>query len=382
MMKNEKLKQETIAAVDIMIQHADKGPSGFWVDDHEGCGNPEIFPEFAQGLKCGALIQKQHCLCPWDGAVLFGSEKENLANGCYYRCWIQEARNLSPQMLGEVLRRFKRRLISGSYDERKDIKPLLTDGEKVFIKKTKEAEIRNKARTCKQQEAKVSRAAKKLIEKYRNNQEIVQILLENYQQEVIVQCEDGALNFSPSRMKDIVGGEKLTYNDYLELQIDSWNKSRKGFEWVFYGGMGFGEFKGEIERVKEERVCFKRIYISGMYPDGEYFEGKEDHVWMDRTGFEKFVVGDNLEFFAEVYRYIKTGNGKVLDYGLRNPEKITRIEQYPLPGKEELTRQTAEQVFCDGCYLKNSCFGGCFRSKEKEAAIAGVASLLRYESKT
>lgn len=381
-MKNEKLKQEMIAAVDIMIQHADKGPSGFWVDDHEGCGNPEVFPEFAQGLKRGALVQKRHCLCPWDRAVLFGSGEENLASGCYYRCSIQEARNLSPQMLEEILRRFKKRLISDDYDEQKDIKPLLTEGEKVFIKKTKEAEDRNKARTCKQQEAKVSCAAKKLIEKYGEDQEIVRMLLGNYQQEVTVQCEDGALNFSPSRMKDIVGGKKLTYNDYLELQIDSWHKCRKGFEWVYYGGMGFGNFKGEIEQVKEKRVCFKRIYICGMYPDGEYFEGKEDHVWMDRTGFEKFGVGDNLEFFAEVYRYIKTGKGKELDYGLRNPEGITRIEEYPLPTEEEQARKTVEQILCDGCYLKNSCFGVCFRSKEKEAAIAGAASLLRYGSKT
>ena len=30
----------------MMIQHSDKGPSGFWVDDYEGCGNPKIFPEF------------------------------------------------------------------------------------------------------------------------------------------------------------------------------------------------------------------------------------------------------------------------------------------------------------------------------------------------
>lgn len=260
----------------------------------------------------------------------------------------------------------------------------MTDGEKACINKIKESETRNKARTFKQQEDKVSHAAKRLIEKYGEDQEIVQMLLGYYQQEVIVQCEDGALNFSPSQMKDIVGGEKLTYNDYLEMQIDSWNKSRKGFELVYYGGMGSGRFKGEIEqiKVKEKRVCFKRIYISGMYPDGEYFEGKEDHVWMDRTGFERFRVGDDLEFFAEVYRYIKTGRGKVLDYGLRNPKGITRIEEYPLPGEEELTRKTAEQVFCDGCYLKNSCFGVCFRYKEKEAAIAGTASLLRYRSKT
>ena len=34
-MKTEK-KEKTIEVLDVMIQHADKGPSGFWVDDYEG----------------------------------------------------------------------------------------------------------------------------------------------------------------------------------------------------------------------------------------------------------------------------------------------------------------------------------------------------------
>lgn len=56
-MKTEK-KEKTIEVLDVMIQHADKGPSGFWVDDYEGCGNPQIFPEFEDGLKRGKLIKK------------------------------------------------------------------------------------------------------------------------------------------------------------------------------------------------------------------------------------------------------------------------------------------------------------------------------------
>lgn len=42
-----------------MIQNADKGSSGFWVEDHEGCGNPKIFPEFMEGLKRGSLVQSE-----------------------------------------------------------------------------------------------------------------------------------------------------------------------------------------------------------------------------------------------------------------------------------------------------------------------------------
>ena len=62
------LKKETADYIDIMIQQAEKGPSGFWTEDYEGCGNPKIFPEFNEGLKHGRLIQKKHFLCPWNTA--------------------------------------------------------------------------------------------------------------------------------------------------------------------------------------------------------------------------------------------------------------------------------------------------------------------------
>lgn len=59
-MNNKQMKKATVDAINVMISHADKGPSGFWVEDHEGCGNPAVFPEFEEGLKRGRLIQKEH----------------------------------------------------------------------------------------------------------------------------------------------------------------------------------------------------------------------------------------------------------------------------------------------------------------------------------
>ena len=50
-MRNKQDKKATFDAINVMIRHADKGPSGFWVEDHEGCGNPAVFPEFEEGLK-------------------------------------------------------------------------------------------------------------------------------------------------------------------------------------------------------------------------------------------------------------------------------------------------------------------------------------------
>ena len=49
-MNNKQMKKATVDAINVMIRHADKGPSGFWVEDHEGCGNPAVFPEFEEGL--------------------------------------------------------------------------------------------------------------------------------------------------------------------------------------------------------------------------------------------------------------------------------------------------------------------------------------------
>ena len=35
-MNNKQMKKATVDAINVMISHADKGPSGFWVEDHEG----------------------------------------------------------------------------------------------------------------------------------------------------------------------------------------------------------------------------------------------------------------------------------------------------------------------------------------------------------
>lgn len=84
-MKNEMTKKATVSALNVMVEHADKGPSGFWTEDQEGCGNPQIFPEFEKGLKESSLVQKEHYLCPWNTAVQYGSDqgKKDLFSSCY-----------------------------------------------------------------------------------------------------------------------------------------------------------------------------------------------------------------------------------------------------------------------------------------------------------
>ena len=76
---------------------------------------------------------------------------------------------------------------------------------------------------------------------------------------------------------------------------------------------------------------------------------------MDKSGFEDHNVGDNVSFGAEVYRYVKTGNGKLIDYGLRNPTGIQKIEAYELPSDDELIMQEVEQLICETCFLSERC---------------------------
>ena len=103
-----------------------------------------------------------------------------------------------------------------------------------------------------------------------------------------------------------------------------------------------------------------------MFFDGGMFDGKEDHVWMDKKGFEEYQVGDSIEFFAEIYRYVKTGNGKQIDFGLRNPEGIRKILPYELPTDEELIEQSINMIICETCYLGEQCNRGvCLRPKKE-----------------
>ena len=190
----------------------------------------------------------------------------------------------------------------------------------------------------------------------------------HYKQNTCVMTEGGVINFNPDSLSEVVGAEKMTYDEYLDVQISSLGKTRSYFELCLFNHVI--EFKGQIERINKGNVCFKRIYISGMYPDGTMFDGREDHVWMDRKGFEDLRVGDSVSFFAEVYRYVKTSNGKQIDYSLRNPECIKKIPSYELPTDKELKMQSINAIICESCYLYDNCNGShCLRPAHEIRAL-------------
>ena len=367
-MNSKKIKKKTAGLIDVMIQHADKGPSGFWTDDYEGCGNPKIFPEFEDGLKHGKYVHKDHSLCPWNTAVLYGGGHGNINTGCYYSCSIRDARYLSPEMLATVLTRFKEHLLSGNYDDAKHIDPLLSEDEQSYIKQQQILERENLERQWQKDRADKAIKASVLIQKYQDNEHLKELLIDHSGDNIFVLSKYGNIDFSPNGKTDIVGGERLTYDDYLDVQIQSYGKQRSWFEMCYYNIPG--EFMGCIEKKTKKNICFQRIYVGGMYPDGECFKGKEDHVWMDIHGFEDFKVGDCVSFDSEVYRYIKTGKGKVLDYSLRNPQDIKQITSYELPSDDDLIKQSINQIICETCYLSEHCNKTyCLRNQEELQAL-------------
>ena len=125
-----------------------------------------------------------------------------------------------------------------------------------------------------------------------------------------LQTEFGIIDMSNDAMKDVVGGEDLSYEEYLQAVFNSRNIRRRCFEYCYYSNT-WCEFKGQICRFdkKKGKVIFNRIYISGGLMDGDCYEGKEDHVWMDIEPFEKYQEGDCLSFGGEIYRYLKTRHG-------------------------------------------------------------------------
>ena len=87
------------------------------------------------------------------------------------------------------------------------------------------------------------------------------------------------------------------YDEYLDIFIRSGRNVRGWFE-MCYHEMPL-EFAGHVWRINKDNICFKRIYVCGMYMDGESFDGKEDHVWMAKDGFSDCQVGDCFSFLQK-----------------------------------------------------------------------------------
>lgn len=183
----------------------------------------------------------------------------------------------------------------------------------------------------------------------------------------LVQSEFGVIDTTDDAMKDVAGGENLSYEEYLQVLFNSRNIIRHCFEYCYYSN-AWCDFKGRISRFdkKKGKVIFNCIYVSGGLMDGDCYKGKEDHVWMDMEPFEEYQVGDCLSFGGEIYRYLKTKNGKQISFGIREPYDIKKIESYELPSDDDMLMQAVDQMICEVCMLFNEhCYMGmCIANEE------------------
>ena len=253
-------------------------------------------------------------------------------------------------MIKSILKRFKDSLTSGKYDNKDKITPLLTASEIEYIEKQEKKQKQLEEERSQASRAERTKKAAKLIQKYPEYKEMFALY---YGEKIIVQTYEGNIDFNPNGYRDVVGAERFSYDDYIDVQIRSFHKTRGWFA-TCYHSIPLS-FKGTIERKAKDNICFERIFVEGMYLDGSCFDGKEEHVWMSINGFEEYKIGDSVSFFAEVYRYVKTSNGKQIDFGLRNPEDIKRIPPYELPTDEELIEQSVNEIICETCYLSEQC---------------------------
>ena len=69
--------------------------------------------------------------------------------------------------------------------------------------------------------------------------------------------EFGTIDFSPEKLKKIEGGEKLSYDEYLEIQRKSAKDCRHYFEMCYYE-MALG-FKGQIEKKNSKNIRLRKV---------------------------------------------------------------------------------------------------------------------------
>jgi len=184
---------------------------------------------------------------------------------------------------------------------------------------------------------------------------------EFYGERIQVSSEGGGyIDFSPESMSEVKNGVFKSYDEYLDVQERSSWKWRTYFALCYNSTFG-STFTGRLEKIYKARskALFQRIMVAGLYDDGTGFYGKEDHVWMDLGPFAEYAAGDCLEFTADVYRYMKHGKGgKLIDFGLSNPESIKKVDSYRVPTDEELTEQSIRQLVCETCIFHDHCYMG------------------------
>ena len=216
-----------------------------------------------------------------------------------------------------------------------------------------------------------------------NDKEWKEMKKEFYKTDYVVTTDEGSIDFGPENFKKLKkNGNNITYDQYLDIMRASCGSERGSLSTIFYSCGGYAECKGQIQFFTKDKkkVLFKRIYVGGSFLDGQIFDGKEDHVWMDARGFEQFSPGDSISFHAEVYRYLKK-DGKRINFGLQNPDGIEKVESYSLPTDDDMLRQGIADFVCSICMLSEQCYGVfCMREEWRNAMSEMLFAMSKAEA--
>ena len=383
--KSKNRNNYTAKLVDRMIANADKGVTGFFVDEDGGCGNPDVFPEFEEALKHYDYLNKNASHCPWDSAILLGDKKLGAGGGCYYRCAIRNAQFLPPEMLREVLIRFRERMLRGDYEASgKKVPRLLTDEELSFIrdaenKAKEELEERRKWHTvcwAKTRKEKLDNAIvlygshlhplpEELLSSFAD-------LQEDYEEAII---QFPSICISPEMFNtgfvDIYRANK-EYDRDLNVPPSLRGVTHLDFiNWNNYDGLGepncaIFPFNASIcISIYKDHAMEKELFYFAI-ADGDHLD---EQLWYNRHCFT-LVADDRLrEFYSRWKEFFDENKDKYT-----KPDKINTFKRL----HEDYI--VAKQTNCDICMFAKHCNGlFCLRHPSEETHMPSVPETKQYK---
>lgn len=136
---------------------------------------------------------------------------------------------------------------------------MLTTSEINYIEKqVKQAEKKAQDKEDKKRSTRLKKAAG-LIRKYPEYKEIFST---HYGENIVFMDYDGSIDFSPQSYQDIKAMRELSYDEYIELQINSFHKTKGALEQCYYNIPL--HFKGHIKHINRQKGIFVLITSQPM----------------------------------------------------------------------------------------------------------------------
>lgn len=176
--------------------------------------------------------------------------------------------------------------------------------------------------------------------------------------------EWGLIDFDPKTKANLVGGENLSYREYIELQKRSGRHVKQSLEQFYYDACYY-TFMGQITDINHanDQVLFDKLIIDAIYMDGSCTTAIEEHISIPVQGFERYQKGDGVRFAADIYRYITKDN--MIDYGLKCFSEVRPMPVAEIPTEEDIKRQKIEDIICkELCMYRDRCYGNCIADSD------------------